>query len=341
MDWVKDNCTFSHDTATDYMLLYRKTKNDPKLKEQILQLGITAAKLHLRSLARADPDDDEGSNDEEESDGDGSQKDRGGHSKDISERSKAIKLSERNRAAWSDLYDYFDLLSIEMGEEAFQEYLREELAGTESALIEDFIIRGGEIPIPKMFRDLIEQSPEIGLTTPNVPPAELANFEWMTPPYIGDAAEKSFGVFDCDPAAPIDPAHRTVRASIYFTKDNDGLTQQWHGRVWLNPPYRNGLIPRFVRKLCVELKAGRTTEAIMLTNNATETDWFKKAETACAKLYFPKHRIRFLKPAGDKLTQIGSPGQGQAIFYFGQNIHRFIDFCEMIESDSDRNRNMA
>jgi hypothetical protein len=30
-----------------------------------------------------------------------------------------------------------------------------------------------------------------------------------------------------------------VRADTFFAKDDDGLAHEWHGRIWLNPPYTN------------------------------------------------------------------------------------------------------
>jgi hypothetical protein len=168
MQWVKENCQFSHDTAEDYRLLYRKTKDDLKLKEHVLQLGIAAAKKYLRGLDRPagddEPDtgnnDDKSDNDDDDTgDDDSGDGDRGGRS-DSSERRKAIEISERNRTAWLNLYDHFDQLLNEMGEAAFHKYVREELAPTESVLIEEFIVAGPEIPIPQIYRDLIQQSPE-------------------------------------------------------------------------------------------------------------------------------------------------------------------------------------
>lgn len=55
--------------------------------------------------------------------------------------------------------------------------------------------------------------------------------EWLTPPEI----IKVLGPFDIDPCSPINRPWPT--ASKHYTKDDDGLTQRWDGRVWLNPPY--------------------------------------------------------------------------------------------------------
>ena len=70
-----------------------------------------------------------------------------------------------------------------------------------------------------------------------------ATDEWYTPKEIID----SLGKFDLDPCAPINPLWQT--AKIMYNKSDDGLTKEWAGRVWLNPPYSRPLIGQFVRKL--------------------------------------------------------------------------------------------
>jgi hypothetical protein len=57
--------------------------------------------------------------------------------------------------------------------------------------------------------------------------------EWFTPPEVFDA----LGIdFDLDPAAPPSGVP-WIPANRHFSKADDGLTQPWTGRVWLNPPY--------------------------------------------------------------------------------------------------------
>lgn len=55
--------------------------------------------------------------------------------------------------------------------------------------------------------------------------------EWLTPPEI----VRALGPFDLDPCSPINRPWPT--AAKHLTIDDDGLSQDWSGRVWLNPPY--------------------------------------------------------------------------------------------------------
>ena len=123
------------------------------------------------------------------------------------------------------------------------------------------------------------------------------------------------GGIDLDPASN-PTAQLTVKATKYYTKEDDGLAHEWHGHVWLNPPYARGLIDRFVYKL---IGSHEVTEAIMLTNASTDTAWFHAAATASTALCITRGRIKFLTPDGIK----GSPPNGQAFFYYGANPKKF------------------
>ena len=54
-----------------------------------------------------------------------------------------------------------------------------------------------------------------------------------TPPFIFEAMGLRF---DLDVAAPPGGVP-WVPADRYYTEADDGLSQPWHGRVWMNPPY--------------------------------------------------------------------------------------------------------
>jgi ParB family chromosome partitioning protein len=146
--------------------------------------------------------------------------------------------------------------------------------------------------------------------------------EWYTPPEYVEAARDVLGTIDLDPASSAH-AQKWIKATRYLDKAADGLAHEWPGRVWLNPPYMQPDIAHFVEKLCAEVEAGRTTAAIMLTHNYTDTAWFHRAAGTCAAICFTRGRVAFLNPAGEP----AAPTQGQAFFYFGSAVaafdHRF------------------
>ena len=60
--------------------------------------------------------------------------------------------------------------------------------------------------------------------------------EWYTPQDYVEAARFVLGAIDLDPAsAP--RAQEWIKAKTFFTEQDDGLTKEWRGRIWLNPPY--------------------------------------------------------------------------------------------------------
>jgi hypothetical protein len=151
-------------------------------------------------------------------------------------------------------------------------------------------------------------------------------FERYTPEAYVEAARAVLGEIDLDPASCVE-AQGIVKAKAYFTADNDGLTREWMGRVFLNPPYHRELAPLFIDKLLEELAARRTTAAILLTNNSTDTSWFQKAALASTALCFPIGRINFWTPNGGDAVL---PTQGQAFTYFGADAAKFVEVFDPI-----------
>lgn len=145
------------------------------------------------------------------------------------------------------------------------------------------------------------------------------NNEWYTPAQFTDAARSVMGGIDLDPASS-DIANETVNASHYYTIDDDGLQKQWAGRVWMNPPYSGGNMEKFIDKFVLHYAAGDITQAIVLTNNATETGWFHDLLSCAKALCLVRGRIKFVTREGDKPN---SPIQGQVIMYFGNDVDGF------------------
>jgi hypothetical protein len=168
------------------------------------------------------------------------------------------------------------------------------------------------------------EAPETDETTaPTTWPQSGASgdYEWYTPPAWLDPVRQVLGTIDLDPASCAD-AQARVRATTYYTKDDDGLRHPWHGHVFLNPPYKLPEIEHFLGKLVEELEAGHTTEAILLVNNATETGWFQFISGHADIVFFPKGKIRFLHATRDETA---GPCVGQALLYFGKGVTRFCE----------------
>ena len=144
--------------------------------------------------------------------------------------------------------------------------------------------------------------------------------EWYTPPQFIESARLVMGSIDTDPASnPI--ANATVKAARFFTKDEDGLKQKWDGSVWMNPPYAQPLMSQFAEAISDKFETGEIEQAIILVNNATETQWFQRMASVASAVCFPKSRVKFLDPNGKP----GAPLQGQAIIYMGENRGMFRD----------------
>lgn len=97
--------------------------------------------------------------------------------------------------------------------------------------------------------------------------------EWYTTPDIIQACLRVMGAIDLDPCSNSHDKPN-VPASKHFTKEDNGLEQEWFGRVYMNPPYGDA-IPYWVDKLILEYLEHRTSEAIVLLPARPDTAWFR------------------------------------------------------------------
>lgn len=131
---------------------------------------------------------------------------------------------------------------------------------------------------------------------------EGATDEWYTPPYIFEALGARF---DLDVAAPAAPTHVPARAFITA----DSLSQEWHGFVWMNPPFggRNGIKPWLD-------KFFHHNNGIALAPDRTSAPWFQEAAHKATAVLFLSPKVRFLKPDGSAGV---APANGTALFAAG------------------------
>lgn len=143
--------------------------------------------------------------------------------------------------------------------------------------------------------------------------------EWYTPSKYIEAARQTMGSIDTDPAS-CELANKTVNAAQFFDIQNNGLLRKWSGNVWMNPPYAQPLVADFCAAITKKFEDGEISQACILVNNATETQWFQELLSCASAICFPRSRIRFIDINGNPT---GSPLQGQAIIYFGENYELF------------------
>lgn len=139
--------------------------------------------------------------------------------------------------------------------------------------------------------------------------------EWYTPEKFIKSAKLVMGSIDLDPASS-EQANAIVKAETYFTKEDNGIDQEWNGNIWMNPPY-DKQIKQFAKKTKEDRES--YSQLIALVNNATETGWFFDFVSVASAICFPSARIKFLDPQGIP----GTPLQGQAIIYIGEDTDKF------------------
>lgn len=107
--------------------------------------------------------------------------------------------------------------------------------------------------------------------------------EWATPKDFFDTLNEEFD-FTLDPCATTDNA----KCDKFYTKEQDGLKQDWSGeRVFCNPPYGK-VIGDWVKKCSEEAKKPNTT-VVALIPARTDTRYFHEY------IYHKAKEIRFIK----------------------------------------------
>ena len=141
--------------------------------------------------------------------------------------------------------------------------------------------------------------------------------DWRTPTRILEPVVTTLGEIDLDPCADDE---REVPAANHMTKADDGLAQDWFGRIYMNPPY-GGVIAAWVDKLIDSYQVGAVDAAVALVPARTDTKWMRQfAEYPRAYIW---GRISF----SDSDTAAPFPS---CAIYLGDDTPRFISaFAEL------------
>lgn len=112
--------------------------------------------------------------------------------------------------------------------------------------------------------------------------------DWATPLDFFYKLNDEF-CFTLDPCAD-DQNHKCER---YYTKEDDGLKQDWSNEiVFCNPPYGR-TIGKWVKKCFDEVYAGKCKCAVMLVPARTDTKWFHEYIYHRSEVRFIKGRLKF------------------------------------------------
>lgn len=158
----------------------------------------------------------------------------------------------------------------------------------------------------------------------------MSTNEWYTRPKYIEAARLVMGSIELDPASCA-IANEIIKAERYYTKEQNGLLQEWRARsLWLNPPYGRSAkmqgchlstIKLFVDKCLDAYQSGDVLQAIILATTEVNAKWFYPLWDY--PLCIPNHRVNFLVPEQQKNKY--SQMFGTCFVYLGPNEEKFAE----------------
>lgn len=139
---------------------------------------------------------------------------------------------------------------------------------------------------------------------------------WLTPPEL----LRALGPFDLDPCAPADRPWPT--AANHISLPQDGLAEEWWGRVWLNPPYGRETT-KWLKKLADH---GRGT-ALIFARTETQS-FFDNVWRRAHSVLFLRGRLCFHLPDGSR-AKAGAGAPSCLVAY------HWLDSKALAESELD------
>jgi phage N-6-adenine-methyltransferase len=144
--------------------------------------------------------------------------------------------------------------------------------------------------------------------------------EHYTPPELLELVYECFAPLgvDLDPCSNAHGEEANVKASQYFTIEDDGLAQEWNARtVYINPPYSD--VAAWVDKVVTEQDQNNIGDVLLLVKADTSTQWFAQIWESATAVCFLKKRVRFINSDSEG----NAAPFASAIAYFGSEIDRF------------------
>ncbi len=149
--------------------------------------------------------------------------------------------------------------------------------------------------------------------------------EWYTPRYIFE----DIGIeFDMDVASPGKDIVPWIPAKKHLTIFEDGLSTDWTGQAFVNPPYGMDT-PKWIRKLRLH------GQGMALVFSRTDTTWFHDYVPLADAILFIKGRVQFIpaKAAEAYTKELYKPtsgcGAGSMLVAFGETCMRALIESEL------------
>lgn len=129
--------------------------------------------------------------------------------------------------------------------------------------------------------------------------------DWYTPEWIFKALGLEFDLDPCSPPGGVP----WIPAKHFYTIEDDGLTLDWSGLVWLNPPYG-----KHTKDWLKKMHHHRNGVALVFAR--TDCGWFHDYCAVSNAILFLRGRIRFVD--GHGVTGNGGPGSGSMLLAWGE-----------------------
>ena len=141
--------------------------------------------------------------------------------------------------------------------------------------------------------------------------------EWYTPKHIIDSLTCAGANFELDPCTFVNPPYQIAKNT--FNKYQDGLTKDWFGNVWCNPPYSTFLIKKFIAKL-----ASHGNGIALIFNRMDNSLWHELIFPNADAILILRGRLRFMNIDG----VVSDPaGCGSVLVAFGKENAECLERC--------------
>lgn len=113
--------------------------------------------------------------------------------------------------------------------------------------------------------------------------------EWETPKSLLRSAMINYDIL---PFLDVCATPQNAQFSKYFTKEQNGLLQNWTLNFFMNPPYSQ--IYQWIQKASNEVQNNKVS-GLALTFAKTDTKWWHQFVEGIHEVHFIKGRIKFLR----------------------------------------------